>query len=159
MAISSYMIRRQGGFTLIELLIVIAIIGILSSIVLASLTTAREKGRDANRAAQAKEIEKALALYYSDSGSYPSTAEVDLNNNAVAVPLVNSGYLTRIPDDPLYSYDDSRSYRYCSQSPDTYVLFVNVERDGDANAFCYLQTGENLSTCSISGVPSCIGSF
>jgi prepilin-type N-terminal cleavage/methylation domain-containing protein len=47
---------RSRGFTLIELLVVIAIIGLLASIILASLNTARMKGRDAARVAALKEI-------------------------------------------------------------------------------------------------------
>lgn len=57
---------KTHGFTLIELLVVIAIIGILSSVVLASLNTARQKGRDARRLQDLKSIVTAVAL--ADSG-------------------------------------------------------------------------------------------
>lgn len=65
--------NTQKGFTLIELLVVIAIIGILSSVVLASLTTARTKARDAKRIADLGQLSLALEQYFDVNQSYPST--------------------------------------------------------------------------------------
>ncbi len=58
------------GFTLLELLVVITIIGLLATIVMASLSVSRQKSRDATRKSQIEEIVKAYALYYADNGTY-----------------------------------------------------------------------------------------
>ena len=66
---------RYRGFTLIELLVVIAIIGILSAVVLASLSTARGKGSDASVQSDLHSIRTEAELYYPSAGnnSYGTT--------------------------------------------------------------------------------------
>lgn len=64
------MTRHARGFTLIELLVVIAIIGILSSVVLASLSSARERGRDAAIKSQMAQMRSQAALFYAEHGTY-----------------------------------------------------------------------------------------
>ena len=58
------------GFTLIELLVVIAIIGILSSIVLASLSSARDKGTDTAIKATLSSMRAQAELYSSTWNNY-----------------------------------------------------------------------------------------
>ena len=61
-------IQQSKGFTLIELLVVIAIIGVLASVVLASLTSARAKGLDAKVKAQLHNM-RAQSYLYSGTGT------------------------------------------------------------------------------------------
>ncbi len=64
--------KNNAGFTLIELLVVISIIGMLSSVVLVSLNSARASGRDASRIQTVAQVRNALELYYSDHKAYPT---------------------------------------------------------------------------------------
>lgn len=91
---------ESRGFTLIELLVVIAIIGILSSVVLASLNSARMKGRDARRIADIKQMQLALELWYDSEGNeYPDGL----------ADLATDGQMSVILEDPngnAYLYDN-----------------------------------------------------
>lgn len=103
--------KKQAGFTLIELLVVIAIIGLLASIVLASLNSARVKGRDARRIGDMKQMQTALELYASDNaGAYPA-----------ALSSLAPTYISTVPSDP-----GSFSYGY-TQGTAKYCLTARLE--------------------------------
>ncbi len=61
--------RYSRGFTLIELLVVIAIIGILSAVVLASLSTARSKGQDASVQSNLDTVRTQAEVYRNGDGN------------------------------------------------------------------------------------------
>lgn len=64
--------RDRGGFTLIEMLVVIAVIGILASVIVVGLGGAREGSRDARRVADIRQIQNALELRFDNSNGYES---------------------------------------------------------------------------------------
>ena len=66
---------KKKGFTLIELLIVIAIIGLLSTLAVISMSGARAKARDAQRLSDLKQMQTALEISYSNANTYDPGCE------------------------------------------------------------------------------------
>lgn len=134
---------NQKGFTLIELMVVIAIIGLLSSIVLASLTEARSKARDSKRVSEMRNVEKALQIYaLNNNGAVPISAFTDIsqvpkvanvidcnnasiinNNNNLYDTLIEAKALSGRPsNDPL----SSKGYCYVYMTDGTLVSVLGA---------------------------------
>ncbi len=109
--------KGARGFTLIEILIVIAIIGLLSTVILAALSTARRGARDAKRISELREMQTALELYYSDSEVYPDGDGLGAGgwdttgDGTFITPLVQAGFLNTHLIDPLVN-DAAGNFRY-----------------------------------------------
>lgn len=129
------MVTQKSGFTLVELLVVISIIALLSSVVFASINSARAKARDARRAEDMRQIFIALNFFYDQNGCLPLTSgSACPGTGAYSEPnagawdyssqggfmqfLSNSGFLSRVPTDPVNNMtgdaapSGSFAYRY-----------------------------------------------
>ena len=104
---------NSKGFTLIELLVVIAIIGLLATLAVVSLNSAREKARDAKRKSDMNAIATAMELYNTQEGGYFN--QTTCGNNVLSDNTTNvicggtsiiSGsdtILNNVPSDPSAS--------------------------------------------------------
>jgi len=122
---------NKKGFTLIELLVVIAIIGLLSTLAVVALGSAREKARDSKRLSDLKQTQTALELYYTDNSAYPTQvlsavlgadAFVCLNADGFAVTGCADAYMGLVPADP-----GTTNYTYISADGTTYTLSATLE--------------------------------
>jgi prepilin-type N-terminal cleavage/methylation domain-containing protein len=170
--------KRNFGFTLIELLVVISIIGLLSSVVLSSLNSARKKARDAVRTSDIIQIRSALQMYYEDFGRYPITAclgpDLDWTGWGSAVysgrkvcssvggaggntlPVEMQSYIKNTLLDPQGARADDGGYLYISYTGADYcILFWKTPE----NLKNYSSRFFNPTRCSgIDSSGNCIGS-
>ncbi len=136
------LISKNNGFTLIELLVVISIIGVLSSVVLSSLNTARAKSRDARRLQDLVQMRTALEIFYAEKGRYPLVKDANGNpietytgttpgcqGNATGVVVAEGlvpDYIPQLPQDPSGLTANGRCYLYAaSESGDNYSLRIH----------------------------------
>jgi len=111
--------RQRSGFTLIELLFVISIIGVLSSIVLSSLSNARLKAYDSKRKQELRSISTALQLYFDNTNNGPINRSQgfgypDYSLNFLQ-ELINAGLLGATPKAP--TNDAVNPYYYYNYPP------------------------------------------
>ena len=147
------------GFTLIELLVVIAIIGILSSVVLASLNSARVKGRDARRVSDMKQLQLALELYYDTNQGYPVGSG---SASTTLTALTSANYISSIPSDPtnsgsyVYSYASANlDGTACASGPcPSYIVRAGIEGGSTAVPAGDVDGTAAALDCADSGTPA-----
>lgn len=105
--------NAQQGFTLIEILVVVAIIGILASIIVPKLTSKVDDARVQKVHHDIKTIASTLDLYKLDKFSYPSSDE--------GLEVLVGPYLSTLPKDAW-----NRTYLYLNpglRNSDSFDLY------------------------------------
>ncbi|MDD2680580.1 MAG: prepilin-type N-terminal cleavage/methylation domain-containing protein [Patescibacteria group bacterium] len=143
---------NKKGFTLIELLVVIAIIGLLSTLSVLALNSARARSRDAKRITDIKQIQTALEMYYNDAGVYPSTLGTPIATGSIATS--GNIYMMKIPTAPTPVDGD------CSGTNDYKYTYIGTSGTGGSYTLTYClgaNTGGVLSgvnTATPAGITS-----
>ncbi|MEK9129928.1 MAG: type II secretion system protein [Patescibacteria group bacterium] len=127
--------KNDRGFGLIELIVVIAIIGLLSTIAMVVMSGAKEKARDAKRIADAKQIQLALNIYFNDKELYPETIEaitlgegnftcLSVNGFELSCLTESLVYIKSIPSAPTPPQDNKYTYVSTDDSNDFQLSFT-----------------------------------
>jgi len=145
----------KRGFTLIELLVVIAIIGILSSVVLASLNTARNKGKDTAVKSNLANARAEAEMFYDTSSSYDgvcaNTTAANVIGDSVDAAAKATGGSYAAGDTIV----DTASVAACHDSSSGWAAVAPLKAGG---GYCVDSTGASIAVATgslASGEVSC----
>jgi prepilin-type N-terminal cleavage/methylation domain-containing protein len=137
----------KKGFTVLELLIVIAIIGILASVIIPSVNSARGKATKSRATGEMKSMATALELYKSDhSGDYPPDASRNIPPGIE--PYLAENDLDNWPDAPwpgsVYDWENWADPDF----PGERIYQISIR-------FC--PAGGTIDTCTFPDEPWAVG--
>lgn len=164
--------NKNKGFTLIELMIVISIVALLSSIILASIKTARDRAIATKFKSEIYQFINALELYgANNNGRYPHDGRGDYyvyqvkNNNDIllgvsgltSLETLMSPYIKtfpKVPDNSFATSGNSWAYRANRITTQVNTLY-KCQGDTVVPRYVLLFSDQNPTTYSIfSNLPS-----
>ena len=126
--------KERRGFTLIELLVVVAIVGLLGSLVTATVANTRSRARDARRLVEVRDVKAGMDLYFTGGGYPPASlfiagAQLDCSGTpALTVPADPQAPTVNY----IYAQTGTATYSGCGRNDLSlgYTLQFTLEKDG-----------------------------
>lgn len=152
--------QRKKGFTVFEIMVAASIGVLLTTIVLISLTNAKQQSRDGKRVSDIKHLQLALEQFYDACGQYPPTI-TNLNYNGGCAGSTKFGsFLSEVLRDPIN--DATYYYRYyaeasASAASECYIYHIGAQLENTGHRVLVEQDAEISDSTTISSGIACTG--
>jgi len=152
--------KKEKGFTLIEMLVVVSIIGLMTTMLIVSVSRIRKNSIDTRRKANIENVRGAITLYYSTKNTWPCISDPEcatLDWSNLVDRLSTVGYLSdNIKTDE--DADGTNDYYVCQcgtagcTCPNSQMKLVTrfevaSNEDCSSNSTCSTEISNESSQC------------